>query len=143
MSRACSSVTPPGVFDFGGATWRLRDGIGAVAPGDTGASGILSALAATLSAPRTPVSGDFTPGQRSFAALAADLVSGISTDRLSEEQQTGFAASKAAALRQMQLSDGVDTDQEMQILLQIERAYGANAKVIQTVDAMLDSLMRI
>ena len=137
---AINAAVDPGQ---GGATWRLRDGIGAAAPGDTGASGILTALAGVLSAPRSPASGSFIPGQRSFAALASDLVSGISTARLSEEQETGFAASKAEALRQMQLSDGVDTDQEMQMLLQIERAYGANAKVIQTVDAMLDSLMRI
>ena len=42
-----------------------------------------------------------------------------------------------------ELQGGVDTDREMQDLLQIEKAYAANAKVIQTVDEMLDLLLGI
>ena len=39
--------------------------------------------------------------------------------------------------------EGVDTDQELQAMMEIERLYAANARVIQAVDAMLDELMRI
>ena len=38
---------------------------------------------------------------------------------------------------------GVDTDQEMQTLLLVERAYAANARVIQTAQAMIDTLMEL
>jgi flagellar hook-associated protein 1 FlgK len=36
-----------------------------------------------------------------------------------------------------ELAAGVDTDQQLQSLLLIERAYGANAQVIKTVDSMI------
>ncbi len=41
------------------------------------------------------------------------------------------------------LADGVDSDREMEMLLQLEKAYSANAKVIQVVDEMLDQILRI
>ena len=51
--------------------------------------------------------------------------------------------SGAARAAQALLENGVDTDQELQKLLLIEQAYAANARVIQTVDALFDTLMRI
>jgi flagellar hook-associated protein 1 FlgK len=41
------------------------------------------------------------------------------------------------------LEQGVDTDQEMQKMLVLEQAYGANAKVIQTLGGLLDQLLQI
>ncbi|MDN3713035.1 flagellar basal body rod C-terminal domain-containing protein [Paracoccus cavernae] len=41
------------------------------------------------------------------------------------------------------LAHGVDSDKEMETLLQLERSYAANAKVIQAVNDMLDSILRI
>jgi flagellar hook-associated protein 1 FlgK len=54
-----------------------------------------------------------------------------------------YAAAKWEAIRTLELEGGVDTDQELQKLLVIENAYAANARVIQTVDEMLDLLLRI
>lgn len=125
----------------GGALWRLRDGLGAAVPGPTGNSALLSALQAALTASRQPVSGDFLPGLRSFAGLNADLLSGVGTARLSADTEASFAAARSEGLRVQELQGGVDTDREMQDLLQIEKAYAANAKVIQTVDEMLDLLL--
>ena len=42
-----------------------------------------------------------------------------------------------------ELSLGVDSDEEMQLLLQIEQSYAANAKVIQTVEGLYRTLMEI
>jgi flagellar hook-associated protein 1 len=39
------------------------------------------------------------------------------------------------------MANGVDTDQEMQKLLIIEQAYSANAKVVQTMDELIQILM--
>lgn len=47
------------------------------------------------------------------------------------------------SLQDALLADGVDNDREMEMLLQIEKAYAANAKVIQVVDEMLDQILRI
>lgn len=41
------------------------------------------------------------------------------------------------------MGDGVDSDAEMQKLLQYEQAYAANARVIQAVNDMMDQLLRI
>lgn len=124
----------------GGALWRLRDGIGATAPGPSGNSALLGALQTALSTARTPASG-FASGPRSFAALNADMLSGVATARLSADAESSFATARASALKQQELTNGVDTDAEMQKLLLIEQAYSANARVIQTVDDMIQTLL--
>jgi flagellar hook-associated protein 1 FlgK len=41
----------------------------------------------------------------------------------------------------VELSEGVDTDAELQKLLLIEQAYTANARVMQIADEMLKTLI--
>ena len=41
------------------------------------------------------------------------------------------------------LETGVDTDRELQDLLIIEQAYAANARVLETIDKMIQRLMEI
>ncbi|TGD43803.1 flagellar hook-associated protein FlgK [Pseudotabrizicola sediminis] len=120
--------------DSGGALWRLRDGLGAAAPGPVGFEGRLTAVSGALSAVRVQASGGLSPGARSLAGFASDIASMQAVNRLSAESGTAFAGARAEGLRSALLRDGVDTDQEMQNLLMIEQAYAANAKVIQTVD---------
>ncbi len=125
----------------GGALWRLRDGIGAVTPGPSGQSALLTTLNATLNQQRDPVSGGFMAGKRSFSALAGDLFSRVSTDRLAADADATFASVKSDALRKEELEMGVDTDAEMQQLLVIEQAYAANARIVKTVDDMVKLLL--
>lgn len=125
----------------GGALWRLRDGLGAAAPGPPGNSTLLQALQSALIAPREPVSGGFMAGPRSFATLASDLLSGVASARLGAEAEASFATAKADTMKQQELENGVDTDQEMQKLLLIEQAYSASARVVQTVDDMIKTLL--
>lgn len=125
----------------GGQLWRLRDGVGAVTAGLSGNASGLVALQSALTANRTPVSGNFMSGARSFSALQGDMLSSMVSDRLSAQSEASYAAARTEALTQMQLADGVDTDQEMQSLLLIEQAYTANAKVIQTIGEMIDTLL--
>lgn len=127
----------------GGAVWRLRDGLGAISQGDPGKSGLLSDMRKALVADRAPASGDFIGGARSYSVLASDLLSQVAGNRLSAEGDSAFTAAKLDTYQQMEAQDGVDTDQEMQSLLQIEQAYAANAKVIKTVESMLQTLMDI
>lgn len=127
----------------GGAYWRLREGLGAAAPMAPGAPGQLSAWSAALADNRTPVSGGFSGGSRNFASLASDLVSGLSVKRLSIQAEASFAAARSTDLKSAMLRDGVDTDTELQNLLQIEKAYAANAKVIKTADDMLQVILGI
>lgn len=125
----------------GGALWRLRDGIGATAPGPAGQSALLGALHAALNARRTPVSGDFMAGGRTFATLASDLLSRVSTARLMAEAESSFAAARSDALLKLEFEMGVDTDAELQRLLIVEKAYAANARVVKAVDDMMTTIL--
>lgn len=125
----------------GGALWRLRDGLGAATSGPPGNGTLLTSLHGALTASMPVASGTLGNGLRSFAALAADLSALSAANRVSAEADLGFARARADTLQDQFLADGVDTDQEMQKLLIIEQAYSANAKVVQTMDELINILM--
>jgi flagellar hook-associated protein 1 len=125
----------------GGAIWRLRDGLGAAAPGAVGDSTLLTALGNALTDPRAPASGNFSGTQKSSSGLAADILSQISSARQTSETQQAYSSSRQSTLKELFLADGVDTDQEMQKLMQIEQAYAANAKVMSAMDDLLQTLL--
>lgn len=129
--------------DKGGALWRLRDGLGAAVPGNVGNSTLLGELTAALGTERVPASGWFLGVARSAGGLAADFLSLVGAARLHAEGAQSFSVAQQDSLTEAELNTGVDTDHEMQKLMLIEQAYAANARVITTVDAMLDALMRI
>lgn len=129
--------------DQGGSVWRMRDGLDATTTGNSGATDLLVALRGALQVQRQPASGGFMPGQRSFAALASDVISSVASDRLVAESEQSYASAKALALITQEAASGVDTDQEMQALLVMEKAYAANAKVISTIGSMIDRLLEM
>lgn len=132
----------------GGDVRRLRDGLyfDYTSPLPHPASGdptYLSAQIDLLSAPRSVQSGGFSPSPRSMAGLMTDHVSSIAQARQFADQTEVNRTAVQSALREEELSRGVDTDAEMQNLLRIETIYAANARVVQAADAMLDELMRM
>ncbi|MCU0902333.1 MAG: flagellar hook-associated protein FlgK [Tabrizicola sp.] len=127
----------------GGALFRLRDGLGAAAEGPPGNGALLNTLHAALTGARPLSSAGFAAGTRSFATLTGDLLSDVSANRLSAQSEQSFAMAKLTALTDLEAQNGIDTDQEMQELLVIERNYAANAKVIQAVADMIDTLIRL
>lgn len=134
-----SSVDPDAT---GGALWRLREGIGrttATAPSD---SKLLTAMAGALSSLRTASSGGFS-GAGSVSDFASEFLSGVSVNRLEQDNHISFVSAQTQALRTEFLNGGVNTDSEMQDLLNVEQAYAANAKVIQALDQMLQSILEI
>lgn len=127
----------------GGALWRLRDGLGASAPGDVGNAAILLSQRAALTETRVPASGSFIGAGRSAGGLAADVLSQVAGRCQTTEARQTHAAARQEALAELQMRDGVDTDAEMQTLLLIEQAHAANARVIQTVDELIQQLTRL
>ncbi|MGB5558822.1 MAG: flagellar hook-associated protein FlgK [Paracoccaceae bacterium] len=125
----------------GGDLWKLRDGLGAATPGDPGNASGLIALADALTAARSPVSGGFLGAPRSAVGLAGDFLSLVHTELQSSEAEQSFSLTRADSLKALELQGGVDTDHEMQQLLLIEQAYAANARVISTVDEMIQTLL--
>jgi flagellar hook-associated protein 1 FlgK len=92
---------------------------------------------------RVTASGRFTATARTMADLVSDHVSTIGLARQGAEDREANSAAVQSALRQQELSRGVDTDAEMQNLIRIEQMYAANARVVQAAEAMLDELMRM
>jgi flagellar hook-associated protein 1 FlgK len=127
----------------GGELWRLKDGLAASAPGNTGDGALLNRMLDTLATARAPSSGMFTAGPLSFPELTARVLSNVGSLRLQAEQNQSSASVRASAIQIAELENGVDTDDQLQRLMLIEQAYSANARVIQTVNDMIDRLLRI
>ncbi|WP_165354626.1 flagellar basal body rod C-terminal domain-containing protein [Tropicimonas sp. IMCC6043] len=127
----------------GGAIWRIRDGVGAATAGEVGNSNLLTALADRIAAPLVVASGPSAGLARSLSGLASDLLSSIDRSYRHLEDAQAFHSSRAGALAHQIATDGVDTDDELQTLLLIEQAYAANAKVIQTVDQLIQNLLEL
>jgi flagellar hook-associated protein 1 FlgK len=129
--------------DAGGEVWRLRDGIGATTQGVIGNASLLNAMSDALSATNNAASGSFSSIARSSSGLAAEFLTSISSARQTYEDRETYALSRSEALNELQLMDGVDTDHEMQVLMQIEQAYAANARVIQTIDQLMQQILEL
>jgi flagellar hook-associated protein 1 FlgK len=102
-----------------------------------------SALAALVSAdPTVPAEADL--GNRTLGAYYSDMVSALglavasAEDTATVHETLGFQAE----IRRESVS-GVSTDEEMVRLIQSQAAYGAAARVITTVDEMLQTLLRL
>lgn len=127
--------------DQGGELWRLRDGLGATTQGDVGDSTLLQSLNTALTSERVAASGDFLGVSRSASGIASDLLSMVGMERTAAENQASYSIAQQESLTSMELESGVDTDYELQKLMLIEQAYAANAKVISTLDTMLQTIM--
>jgi flagellar hook-associated protein 1 len=123
----------------GGALFRLRDGIGAVTAGPSGSATRLQAWGAALAAPRAQPDGRII----SAAEGAAGLSTSAGQALLRAERDASYSGARWTVLKDSELALGVDSDQEMQDLLKIETAYAANARVIQTLEAMMRELLEI
>lgn len=126
-----------------GETWRLRDGLGAAAPGESGNAELIIALRDALEAARPPASGDFGTASLNLQDVVASMSSQIGTERLRADRQMSFASAQFTELQHIELAAGVDTDVEIQNLMILEQAYAANARVISTVDEMFETILRI
>jgi flagellar hook-associated protein 1 FlgK len=129
--------------DQGGEAWRLRDGLGATSPGAVGNASLLQALAEALSTQRTSPSPSFGTGSQTAASIAAGVIDRVSAARVSAEAEVSFAAAGRTELMAEERAMGVDTDAELQTLIELEQAYAANAKMLEVVDDLMQTLLRI
>lgn len=137
------AINPLADPEQGGALSRLRDGLGAASPGPVSNAENLFALASAFTTPSAPSSGNFGSSRHSSAELFASFLSQVTSDRQRNEATQTYAKTRYDTLKEQALADGVDTDHEMQKLLQIEELYSANARVIQTADALIKQLLEI
>lgn len=127
----------------GGILSRIRDGLYGpssqnVADG-TILNNIRDALARRDSAmiPRTGVAS------HSATTFASEILTFAANDRLKSEAGAQKSKSYSEGIEMMLAAHGVDSDQEIEQLIQLEKSYAANAKVIQAANDMLDQLLRL
>ena len=124
-----------------GDIWRIRDGLGAVAPGPVGEASLLIASLDAINSAQTPIGGSFGTAARDISDLTSSFVSLIGRSEQALDNRLSFEQSRLSGLQSSELANGVDTDQELQKLLLIEQAYAANARVIQTADQLIQTLL--
>ncbi len=128
----------------GGYSWRLRDGLNAVSQGDVGDNGILRNLESALTQAVTPGASMGMATAQSAASFASDLSAQRFSDHSYHDEKLAYASSQVSILRGVESSSiGVDTDEQLQRLLETEKAYAANARVMSTLDGLLEELLRI
>lgn len=118
----------------------LRDGITSTTPGALGNATFLNGWSSALSGSRALASGG---PPRSAVGHASDLSAHFGSARVLADRDVSFSTARRDSLLIKEQSQGVDTDLEMQNLMKIEQAYAANAKVVQTVDLLMQKLLEI
>ncbi len=127
----------------GGELWRLRDGLGAAAPGSVGDGTLLTAMGHALTTRNLQPPGPFEGGTYSASDIIAALSSDIGGARVRADSQLSFAAVHRSELQQQEHAAGVDSDVELQNLMLVEQSYAANARVIQVADEMMKTILGI
>ena len=128
----------------GGDPARLRDGLQAAGPGplnsDVLPRNLLDAL--TAQSPAGGIPG--LAGSLSSFEIVSGIVEIVGIQRTSSEASAARLTSTRETLADGEADQiGVDTDQELQALIQIEQAFAANVQVIQTASRMLQELLEI
>lgn len=124
-------------------TWRLRDGLHAATQGNAGDASLLNAYTVALEASRSVTSPGLGSSNMDATTLSASLLSRFAQDKVAADQALSFASSSFSEAEQLEMSQGVDSDYELQNLMLIEQAYAANAKMLSAVDEMMQELLRI
>lgn len=123
--------------------WRWRDGLNALQQGDAGQSDLLLNLHSEISLARIPSAPALGTNPRSLVGHLHSLSNDVASDRLRLVDAEESAATRLDDLRQASARNGVNTDQELQKLIELEKSYAANARVVQVVDDMLSELLSI
>jgi len=128
----------------GGNPALIRDGLGATAPGPTANGDLPRALLDALTATASVTAVPGLPAALSFSQAAAGLIELTAFDRVGAETEVAAFSSTRETLAGAEAEAiGVDSDAELQALIQIEQAFAANVQVIQTATRMLERLMEI
>ncbi|MBU3032029.1 flagellar hook-associated protein FlgK [Paracoccus marinaquae] len=129
--------------ELGGDLWRIRSGIGAATAGPVGDSSLLLSLVDALGAVGASQPGSGFDGNGSLQDRFGTVEARASTRKVNAETDHAMRNSRAETISARLMADGVDSDAEMQRLLQYEQAYAANARVIQAIEEMMDNILRL
>lgn len=128
----------------GGDASRLRDGLQSVTAGPTTSDTIPRALLSAITADQDASGIPGLAGNLSSSEMLSGVVEHTGIRRTDAE---GLASALAATRQALATSEGeqigVNSDRELQNLIQIEQAFAANVQVIQAASRMLDEILEI
>ena len=127
----------------GGEIWRIRAGIGATVDGAPGDNALLMAMSDALNRVSPSYGGSDFEGNGDLASRFSMFEARVVSRRVGTDTDAAIRNAHAATISSRFLADAVDSDAELQKLLQYEQAYAANARVIQAVDDMMDFILRL
>ena len=127
--------------DTGGDSWKLRSGLGAMSPNDPGDASQLQAFGAILNQARPVSVTTFGTGSLRASELFEALTSKAGANAYTAQTRETYAANGQLQMEQLAAEQGVDSDTELQRMMQIEQAYAANARIITVVDELMDILL--
>lgn len=128
--------------DLGGGFWRMRDGMGAAVPGAAGDSTQINAFVDMLDSATSfdPAAG--LADTETIGGYVALMISAQQNRRAEAENARDGHSAGADTIQAARLGfSGVNIDDELQQLMLIEQAYGANSRVLTTVSEMIDTLL--
>ncbi|TGN54324.1 flagellar hook-associated protein FlgK, partial [Paracoccus liaowanqingii] len=118
-------------------------GLQAAAPDPVGQSAILVALAEALDGARPGQPGSGFSGSTGLASRFGLIESQVSSRRVEALADMAVRSSRHSTITASMMAEGVDSDAEMQRLLQYEQSYAANARVLVAVDEMINQILRM
>ena len=149
-------------FDLSGGTGLALFSVGAAAGGAAAAIGVNPALAGQprlIAAAGSPSPGDnstaraiaalrssrvLDAGTATFTEAFGSLVHQVGQDAATASDRRDSASEVAREIRNLREAvSGVSLDEEAALMLRFQRAYEANARYFQTVEAALDVLMQM
>lgn len=130
--------------DQGGAVWRLRDGLGATVEGASGNGAILQAMSDAMAEKRDPIGFVSQSAQNDSSTMASEISAYFSGKSARSDDDLSFLNARASTLVEQETNyTGVDSDSELQYLTVVQQAYVANAKVLTTIDTLMQTLLDI
>ena len=134
LSEDPSQINKGQLFDDGSGNWTLNSGDGTIA------TKMADVFTATYPFPSTSGMGGTMTIKTYLAQTVGDISSRSSTALQSMQDQAVIASSVNEKLATY---SGVDLDQELTGLIVLQNAYGASARVISSINTMLDTLFEI
>ena len=123
--------------------WKLRDGLMAQSPGDSGDSNLLNSMRDALTNLSAPTAAGLPNVRQSYTTRMSEFMTTIADARVDSDREAVARSAELTTLKELEFAGGVDTDAELETLLRIEQSYAANAQVISTVDELLQQLLAI
>lgn len=124
--------------------WRMQSGLNAAVPLNAGDATILANYADAFAAQRPANAGLAVSVALGAAGFASEITGAAAIEWSTWEYRATYSATQSQLLRENESNIvGVDSDQQMQMLIEIENAYAANARVMSVADEMFSRLMEI